>query len=70
MTKPVFISYARRASATHALALHAALGGEDGLAFLDTAEIENGQQFPQVLAQAVLGARVVVIFAEEAYFTR
>jgi hypothetical protein len=70
MNKEVFISYARRVSTVHARALHASLGGEDGLAFLDSAEIENGQQFPKMLCEALLDARVVVIFAEEDYFIR
>jgi hypothetical protein len=70
MTKPVFISYARRVSAAHAAALHAALGGEEGLAFLDSSDIETGQQFPRALGEALFASHVIVVFAEEAYFTR
>jgi tetratricopeptide (TPR) repeat protein len=68
MTQPVFISYARDASREHAQALHAALGGQT--AFLDTADIEPGERFPEALVDALFGAKVVVIFAEPKYFTR
>ncbi len=43
MAHPVFISYARDASAEHARALHEALGGRT--AFLDTEDIEIGERF-------------------------
>lgn len=68
MTHPVFISYARDASREPALALHQALGGRT--AFLDTEAISLGERFPEALADALFNARVVVIFAEPAYFTR
>src|SRR5512147_1135127 len=67
MQRPVFISYARRASATHAEALHRAL---NGAAFLDTTDIEAGEQFPRILIDALFAAKAVVIFAEEVYFER
>ncbi len=63
--KPVFISYARTASRKHAVALSNELGRD---AFLDTSDISEGEEFPPRLADAVLGARVVVIFATAAYF--
>jgi tetratricopeptide (TPR) repeat protein len=40
------------------------------LAFLDTADLDNGQHWPNRLKDALLSARVVVIFAEDAYFSR
>lgn len=70
MTRPVFLSYARAASGTSARVLHDALGGaaDDGLAFLDEHDIPYGKTIPQPLADALLGARVVVVFFEPAYF--
>lgn len=68
MPHPVFISYARDASADHARALHDALGGRT--AFLDTEAIPPGERFPEALVDALFDARVVVIFAEPHYFTR
>lgn len=69
--QPVFISYARRASQAAATALHEALGGvEGGLCFLDSADIDLGEPFPPALVDALLDARVVVVFAEPTYFTR
>src|SRR5207244_3593014 len=64
MSRPVFISYSRGASATHAQALAARLGD---LAFLDTGAIDDGDQFPQRLLDGILDACVVVIFATKAY---
>jgi tetratricopeptide (TPR) repeat protein len=68
MAHPVFISYARKASRPHAEDLHKALGART--AFLDSDAIEIGDRFPETLVDALLGARVVVIFAEPVYFTR
>lgn len=70
MPFPVFISYARRTSRDYAEALHAALGGKHSKAFLDTSDIELGERFPPVLIDALLDARVVVVFWDEAYVTR
>src|SRR5260370_6665785 len=67
MPCPVFISYSRDASATHAQALSASLGD---LAFLDTSAIEDGDQFPQRLLDAILDASVGVIFATKSYSER
>jgi tetratricopeptide (TPR) repeat protein len=67
---PVFISYARTTSASQAKALHRELGGDDGLAFLDTSDIETLQKFPAEISDALLAAKVVVVFADETYFTR
>jgi tetratricopeptide (TPR) repeat protein len=64
MSHPVFISYSRDASVTHAQALAARLGD---LAFLDTGAIDDGDEFPQRLLDGILDARVVVIFATKAY---
>jgi hypothetical protein len=67
MSHPVFISYARTTSRQHAEALHRELGE---LSFFDTSDIETGEQFPEVLVDALLDAKVVVIFADERYFQR
>lgn len=64
---PVFLSYARNASAAQANALKVALGDD---AFLDSAGIEDGAVFPDALIEALLSARVVVLLLSEAYFTR
>src|ERR1035441_6599935 len=64
MPSPVFISYSRRASATHAAALAAKLGD---LAFLDTTAIDDGDDFPQRLLDGLLDASIVMIFATQAY---
>lgn len=66
----VFISYARSTNTATAAALHTALGGDDGPAFLDSSDIELGARFPPAIANAVLDARVVVVFADPKYFTR
>src|ERR1039458_515000 len=67
---PVFISYARKTSTAPAKALHRELGGDTGLAFLDTSDIETLQKFPAEISDALLAAKVVVVFADETYFTR
>lgn len=67
MAHPVFISYARRSSLEAAQALHRALGDE---AFLDSSDIEGGEQFPRAIIEALLASRVVVVLADEVYFTR
>ncbi len=66
----VFISYARRASREHAVALHDALAAAGIAAFLDTDDIEDGDRFPQRLVDGVLDARVFVLFADPVYFGR
>ena len=70
MSHDVFISYARKVSRDAAVALHRALGGDMGLAFMDTSGIEPGEHFPRVLAEALLASRVVVVFASKDYFRR
>jgi hypothetical protein len=67
MSRPVFISYARSASAADAQALAARL---KDLAFLDKDDIDDGDVFPQRLLDGVLDARVVVIFATKSYSER
>lgn len=67
MTRPVFISYARTTSRRNAEALHRELGE---LAFFDTSDIEAGEQFPKELVDALLDAKVVVIFIDERYLQR
>jgi tetratricopeptide (TPR) repeat protein len=68
MPAPVFISYSRKTSAAPAKALRDALGAET--CFLDTEDIEIGDSFPQHLADALLAARVVVVFVDQTYFQR
>lgn len=68
MSPPVFISYARKTSRPFAEQLHTALGPDE--AFLDTSDIEAGDRFEKRLADALLGSRVVVLFADETYFRR
>jgi tetratricopeptide (TPR) repeat protein len=68
---PVFLSYVRSASRPHAQRLHQALGGEAaGLCFLDTSDVESGDRLPETLVDALLAARVVVVFATPEYFGR
>ena len=67
MSRPVFISYARSASAAEARALADRLGD---LAFIDTDDIEDGDNFPRHLLDGVLDARLVVIFATKSYSER
>jgi hypothetical protein len=54
---PVFLSYARSSSREAAESLHAALGGADGVSFLDSSDIEAGERIPAGLVKALLGAR-------------
>ena len=68
--KPVFISYARRSSRDQAVALHRALTDAGVAAFLDTSDIETGERFPEHLTDALLRARLVVVFADSDYFRR
>jgi len=67
ISRPVFISYARGASAAGARALANRLGD---LAFLDTSDIDDGDHFPECLLEGILNARVIVIFAPHAYSER
>jgi hypothetical protein len=63
----VFISYARSTNAAAARSLKNALGAD---AFLDSSEIEDGDQFPAAIIQALFASRVVVVFADDVYFKR
>ena len=72
MSHRVFISYARSSSASEAGSLAKLLGeqvGQDAV-FLDTAAIDTGEEFPSVLADAVLDAQIVVVIADARYFER
>jgi tetratricopeptide (TPR) repeat protein len=67
----VFISYARKTSAPYAVALYSRLRETPAIpAFLDTSDIEAGDRFPNVLADALLRSTVVVVFVEDVYFDR
>jgi hypothetical protein len=71
MSNPVFISYSREASRVHAQALYQELNSvNSGLAFLDTHDIGQREQIPSGLAEALLGARIFVIFLDAQYFER
>jgi tetratricopeptide (TPR) repeat protein len=70
MQQTVFLSYARKSSRPYAEALQRELGGHKGLAFLDTSDIEAGEQFPQAIVDALLAARTIVVFVDELYFER
>ena len=70
MALEVFISYSRGASATAARRLADELHAAGIESFLDVREIPFGAPFPATLADALLDARVVVVFAEAGYFER
>jgi len=69
-SKPVFISYARKTSKESAIALYNALGGENGVAFLDQQMLALGDEFPAALTNAILNSRIFVLFADDLYFQR
>lgn len=66
----VFLSYSRAGARKEAEALRARLEAGGVKVFLDTEEIPPGAAFPKRLAEGLLGARVVVVFADEGYFGR
>jgi len=67
----VFLSYARSSTRPQAAALHEALGGDaEGLAFLDSSDIEYDERFPPRLIDALFDAELIVVFADPIYFTR
>ena len=70
MAPGVFISYSRGASATTARRLTDELQAAGIESFLDVREIPFGAPFPATLADALLDARVIVVFAEAGYFER
>lgn len=70
MAADVFLSYARAVSAEHARAVHEALVARGASVFLDVSDIEHGDHFTAVLIDALLAAKVVAVFADEAYFAR
>jgi tetratricopeptide (TPR) repeat protein len=63
----VFISYARRSAAQHAQNLHESLGA---VSFFDRTHISHGAELPTTLLDSLLASKVVVIFADETYFSR
>jgi hypothetical protein len=65
-SSPMPVLMSNLAEALH----HNELGGTEGLSFLDTSDIENGGRFPETILDAILGARVFVIFANQDYFRR
>ena len=66
---PVFLSVART-SLEYPRALRDALRRKQIEAFLYERDIPPGAEFPGEIAEALLGARVVVIFAGDDYFSR
>jgi hypothetical protein len=67
--RAVFMSYARRSSRTEAEGLFDALGGEQGGAFIDSTEIDAGEDSPTGVMDALMAAHVVVVFADVTYFS-
>lgn len=63
----IFISYARSTNKDNALALKQRLGPA---AFLDTEGIALGDRFSHVLVDTILDATIMVILADDTYFTR
>jgi hypothetical protein len=71
MNPPVFFSYARQTSRESILAAYQATGGSDsGLVFLDIEQVDYGDAFPEAIADALLDARVAVLFLDATYFSR
>jgi tetratricopeptide (TPR) repeat protein len=68
MGNTVFISYSRATALKQARALHDALRQRGIEVFLDEREIEPGNPFPEDLADSLLKANVVFIFADSTYF--
>lgn len=66
----LFISYARSAGLETARALRDALAARGISAFLDEHSIESGEPFPAEIADALLGARLILVLADAAYFGR
>jgi TIR domain/Tetratricopeptide repeat len=66
----VFISYARSTSSDGAQRLRETLGRAGVSAFLDTTDLDLGEQIPAGIVEGLFGARVVVVFADETYFSR
>src|SRR5688572_15839634 len=66
----VFVSYARATARPAARALRDALVAQGHRVFLDEREIPPGSTFPEELADGLLGARVIVVLADETYFAR
>ena len=69
MVADVFLSYARQATQTSADALSTALTAAGVSVFLDHEDIPDGTEIPDRLADALVGARVVVVFLEPIDFT-
>ncbi len=63
----IFISYARSTNNDNALALKQRLGP---IAFLDTQGIAPGERFSNLLVESILNAKIMIILADDAYFTR
>ncbi len=66
----VFISYARSSAKEQATALKDALIEKGVKVFLDEKEIPAGGTFPTYLADALIDTRLVIVFADETYFSK
>jgi hypothetical protein len=66
----IFLSYAHSTNLDHARTLEVALRTAGIATFRDETEIADGECFPQAIIDALLGSRVVVVFADSAYFGR
>jgi tetratricopeptide (TPR) repeat protein len=66
----VFISYSRAKDVKHARRVRDLLNERGINVFLDEHDIEPGSPFPEDLADALLSAKVVLVFASNDYFER
>ncbi len=70
MRRDVFISYAHATAHAEARAARDAFEAEGLGVFFDERVIPPGSPFPREIADALLGARAVLVFADENYFGR
>ncbi len=70
MPKDVFISYAHTTAQKAARRLRDELAKNDLDVFLDAREIPYGNPFPRDIADGLLDSRLIIVFADEAYFQR
>lgn len=63
----IFISYARQSALRDARALKDHLGAD---AFLDESDIETRADFAHRIVEALLAARLIVVFSDDVYHAR
>jgi hypothetical protein len=66
----VFISYARASARAEAARLCDALSAAKITVFLDEEGIPPGSPFPTRIAEGLLDARIMMVFADQTYFSR